>query len=95
MNTMKKATDAEAFDHVLLSYAEMCYAVALALTHDRDDAYDLAKEVLIETWNLREKANAVKRIKYTLLVALRKKFMEEYRKDTCSFRNEQELAERN
>lgn len=91
---MKKAEQVEVFDHVLLSYVEMCYAVALALTHDRNDAHDLAKEVLTEAWNLREKANAVKHIKYTLLVALRKKFMEEYRQDTCGFWNEPVHTER-
>lgn len=88
MKTMMQETQMEVFEQVLLSYAEMCYAVALALTHDRVDARDLAMEVLTETWNLRGKANAVKHIKYTLLVALRKKFLEEYRQDTCSFWNE-------
>lgn len=94
MNTMTRKTQAEVFEQVLLSYAEMCYAVALALTHDRDDARDLALEVLTETWNLRQKANVKKHIKCTLLVALRKKFLEEYWQNTGSNRNEPAFAER-
>lgn len=94
MNTMKKAKHAEGFDHVLLSYVEMCYAVALALTRDRNDARDLARKVLIGEWLLRERTEAAKDMKSHLLIALRKNFLEDYRQNTDSCRNDRAFAER-
>lgn len=82
---MKNERHAEAFDHILLSYVEMCYAVALALTHDPDDARDLARKVLLREWHLRDRADAAKDMKSHLLIALRQKYLEDYRQNTRSF----------
>lgn len=73
--TIKQAKHAEAFEQVLLSYVEMCYAVARTLTRNPDDARDLTQEVLIWAWHLRDSADVTMNIKTTLLIELRKRFL--------------------
>jgi DNA-directed RNA polymerase specialized sigma24 family protein len=78
---MKQTEQAETFEQVLLSYADLCYSVALALTRDPHDARDLARKVMIWAWHLRGNAGAETNIKMRLLTALRKEFLQHYRKD--------------
>jgi DNA-directed RNA polymerase specialized sigma24 family protein len=92
---VKQAINTEVFEQVLLSYVEMCYAVALALTHDRDDAHDLTREVLIRAWHQRGRVDVLTNIKSKLLITLRKRFTEEYCRNMRSSRNHLALAERN
>lgn len=74
---MEQARDMESVERVLLSHAEMCYAVAFALTHSPDRAQELARYALTRAWHLRESAGSSKEIKRTLLAALRKRFLED------------------
>ena len=81
---MKQAEQAEAFEEALISYAEMCYSVALALTRNPDRAQDLARHVLTWAWTLRDSANGKKDIKTKLRIAVRKRFLKDYCQVPCS-----------
>lgn len=94
MNTMKQAKNAEAFEQLLFSYVEMCYAVALVLTHDRDDAQDLTREVLSEVWQRRDMEDAATNIKCTLLFTMRKHFTEHYWQPSQSLGKNPAIMER-
>jgi len=85
---MKQAEQVEAFEQVLLSYTEMCYSVALALTRNPDRAQDLTRNVLMWAWHLRGSADGEKDIKKKLLIALRKTFLKDYCQAPCGFENE-------
>jgi len=93
MNTMKQAKHAEAFEQVLLSYAEMCYTVARALTRNPEDARDLTRQVLISAWHLRDSADATVDVKRKLLIALRKKFLQDYCQTARSLRDHAALPQ--
>ena len=91
---MKQAEHAKGFEEVLISYAEMCYSVAFALTRNPDRAQDLARHVLTWAWHLRDSADGEKGIKRKLLKVLRERFLQYYCQVPCSLRNEAALAER-
>jgi DNA-directed RNA polymerase specialized sigma24 family protein len=82
MKTIKQDKHTEAFEQLLLSYSEMCYSVALALTHNPEDAGDLTREVLICAWHRRDADDATIGIKSQLLTALRKSFLHDYCRST-------------
>jgi DNA-directed RNA polymerase specialized sigma24 family protein len=89
----KQTEPAEVFEQVLLSHAEMCYSVALALTRNPEHAQELARRILTGAWQLRDSAAGRKDIKMKLLAALRKRYL----KDRCEARavdNEAAFAER-
>jgi len=92
---MKQARLAETFEQVLLSHAEMCYSVALALTRNPHRAQDLARHVLTWAWHLRDSADGEKDIKKKLLEVLRERFLQYYCQVPCSLRNEAALARTN
>ena len=94
MNTIKQTEHAEAFEGVLLSYAEMCYSVAFALTRNPERAHDLARHVLTGAWGLRDSADGQKDIKRKLLEVLRERFLQDYCRIPCSFGEVAALAER-
>ena len=71
----KLAKQSEVFEQILLSHAEMCYSVALALTRDPDRAQELARHVLTDAWHLRESAEGRAHIKKKLLTGLRQRFL--------------------
>lgn len=74
----KQAEQTETSEQVLLSYVEMCYSVALALTRDPNRAEGLARSVLAEAWHLRDTVLDKKDIKRNLLTALRKNFLNDH-----------------
>ena len=76
---MKQAELAETFEAVLLSYVDMCYSVAFALTRDPYDARDLARDVVTWAWLLHDSAEGKSGIKMKLLTALRRRFLQHYR----------------
>lgn len=91
---MKQAEHPETFEAVLISYAEMCYSVAFALTRNPQRAQDLAKYVLTWAWHLRDSADREKDIKTKLLSVLRERFLQYYCQDPCGLGDEAALAER-
>jgi DNA-directed RNA polymerase specialized sigma24 family protein len=94
MNSMKQEKQTEAFETMLLSYVDMCYAVALALTHNPNDARNLTREVLEWAWNLLDRGDADKYIKTKLLVMMRRKFIEGYQSARKSRVKNIRIAER-
>lgn len=92
MNTLQTAKRTISFEQTLLSYVEMCYGVALALTRNPEDARNLTRETLVCVWHLRDRADAQSRIKETLLKVLRERFLQFYR-HTPTLRNQAVLAE--
>ena len=94
MNSLKPDKQTEAFETLLLSYVDMCYAVALALTHNHADAKDLTLEVLEWAWQIRNREDAAKSIKKTLLAAMRQQFIENYRKPLWTQKQHAAIAER-
>ena len=90
---MKQAEHAEAFEEVLLSYAEMCYSVAFALTRNPHRAQDLARHVLTWAWHLRDSAHGEKDIKKKLLEVLRERFLQHYCQVPRSLRDEATLGD--
>ena len=78
---MKQTQEADRFEQLLLTYVEMCYSVALALTRNPYDAQDLARAVVIAAWHLRGNAGARTNIKMKLLTALREEFLHHYGRD--------------
>jgi len=85
---MKKEKHAESFERILLSYAEMCYSVALTLTNDSEQAQDLARGVLTQAWQVCDHGESRKNIKKKLLKELRKQFLQDYGPVLCSRKNE-------
>ena len=85
---MKKDEHRETFERILLSYAEMCYSVALALTNDPEQAQDLARGVLTQAWRVCDHGESRKNIKKKLLKELRKQFLQDYGPALCSRKNE-------
>jgi DNA-directed RNA polymerase specialized sigma24 family protein len=71
----KQAAEAKTFEQVLLSHAELCYSVALALTRDPYRAQDLARHALTWAWHLRDSADGKENIKKRLLEVLRERFL--------------------
>jgi len=67
------------FEDLLLSYADMCYSVALALTRNPRQAQKLARQALTWVWRMRDSADGRPTIKQDLLRALREKFLLHYR----------------
>jgi len=94
MNTLKQDKQAEAFETLLLSYVDMCYAVALALTHDPNNARNLTREVLEWAWNLLDRADANRNIKTKLLMMMRWKFIHGYRRPRKCYGKHARMAER-
>ena len=90
---MKQAARAEAFEQVLLSYAEMCYSVAFALTRNPDRAQDLARHALTSAWRLRNGADGEKNVKRKLLEVLRERFLQHYCWIPSGMRSEAAIAE--
>lgn len=91
MNTLQLPKHTNTFEQTLLSYVEMCYAVALALTRNPEDARNLTREALLCVWHLRDRADAQKSIKETLLKVLRERFLQYYR-HTPTLENQAVLA---
>lgn len=79
---------AHAFERILLSYAEMCYSVALALTGDPKQAQELARDVLTRAWKVCARAEDKKDIKKKLLKELRKQFLKNGGRAPAPKRNE-------
>lgn len=89
----KQAEPAEVFEQVLLSHAEMCYSVALALTRNPERAQELARQVLTGAWHLRDSAQSRDNIKKKLLTALRQRFLQD-RREALAVTSEAFLAQR-
>lgn len=79
MNTTKLEKCPESFEQVLLSYVDMCYVAARALTRNPDEARNLTREVLVSTWYRQDNRTAGADIKGELLSTLRNKFLQNYR----------------
>ncbi len=94
MDTLKQNKQTEAFEALLLSHVETCYAVALALTHNLNDAHDLTREVFEWAWNFTDRAEAEKNIKTKLFIMTRRKFIEGYRRPRKSNVKHATMAER-
>lgn len=77
---MTQAERVKVFEDVLLSYVEVCYAVAHTLTRNPKVARDLTREVMTWAWQLRESADAETNIKNRLLSELRARFKKGYRR---------------
>jgi DNA-directed RNA polymerase specialized sigma24 family protein len=73
-----QAKQVEEFEQTLLSYAEMCFSVALTLTRNPVDAHYLTRDVLIAIWHRNDHTYDKKNIKKSLLTMLRAKFKEDY-----------------
>ena len=84
----------EAFDQLLLSYAKMCFSVALALTRDSRQAQELAMHVLTWAWHQRDTTDGEKDIKKILLKKLRERFLQHYARfvHTVSYSRKDEAA---
>lgn len=94
MNSLKLEKQTEAFETLLLSYVDMCYAVALALTHNPNDAHTLTRDVLEWAWNRLDRKDAEKNIKMKLLMMMRWKFIEDYRRPRKQYVKQPAIAER-
>ena len=69
------AEQQDAFEQALLASAEVLFGVALALTHNTQDARRLTRTTPLRAWHLREKAGADVSTKWTLLSILRNTFV--------------------
>jgi DNA-directed RNA polymerase specialized sigma24 family protein len=76
---MNHSEKPESFEETLLSHAEMCYSVALALTRNPERAQELARSVLTGAWHLRDSVQGSEDLKRRLLSALRRSFVKDYR----------------
>jgi len=74
----QQAEHTGAFEQGLLSYTEMCYSVALALTRDSHQAQELATRVLTWACQQRDGAHGGKDTKKRLLRELREQFLQHY-----------------
>lgn len=79
MNRATTTANDPDFEQVLLSNAEMCYSVALALTRNPGRALALAKETLLWAWHLDGGEWDAGGIKRKLLSELRGRYMRRYR----------------
>ncbi len=77
---MNKEHLTENFEQVLLSYTEMCYSVALALTRNPVHARDLTRNVLTWAWHGCDRRADTRTIKAKLLTVLRETYLQEYRR---------------
>jgi hypothetical protein len=75
---MNQTTETETFEEVLLSYTQMCYSMALAMTRDPENARDLTHDVMTWAWHFRNNPDAQPVIKKELLGKLRERFLCEY-----------------
>lgn len=80
---MKQTEHQQDFEEVLVSYAEMCYAVAFALTRNPERAEELARYTLTWAWRLRDSTEMQKNTKRKLLKVLRERFLEYYCHASC------------
>ena len=87
MNRVQQVKQPEEFEQVLLSYVDMCYSVAFALTRNPHRAQDLARYVLTRAWHMRDDIDSRLTIKQDLLKALRERFLQHYCQSPCSLRN--------
>lgn len=78
---MKQTKRTEDFESLLLSYVEMCYAVALALTRDPELAQDLARYALAWAWQGRNGVDGKRNIKHKLLMAVRENYLLDHTPD--------------
>jgi DNA-directed RNA polymerase specialized sigma24 family protein len=90
---MKQTEQVDTFEQVLLSYTEMCYSVALALTRNPGRAQNLTRNVLTWAWHLRGSTDGEKNIKKKLLIAMRKTFLKDYGLPPCDLANDAMRAE--
>ena len=87
MNGVQQAKQRAEFEKVLLSYVEMCYSVAFALTRNPRRAQELAKYALTRAWHMRDNADGKVNTKRELLQALRERFLQHYCQSPCSLMN--------
>lgn len=70
---------ANELEWILLSYAELCYSVSLALTHNPGNARELSENVLTWAWH-RYRHDVDKAVtKQMLLNRLRERYLKYYR----------------
>ncbi len=81
---MNRAKYTQNFEQNLLSYTDLCYSVALALTRNPYDAEDLARDVMTRIWLLRHYNSAKTVTKKELLMQLRERFLQKYRPKVAS-----------
>ena len=79
-----QTNQSERFEEVLISYSEMCYSVAFALTRNQHRAQDLTRHVLTWAWHRRNSEDGEKDIKMKLLNVLRERFLHHYSHIPCS-----------
>ena len=84
MNRVQETKQYVELEKVLLSYAEMCYSVAFALTHNPRHAHDLARYALTWVWRTRNTIDGGPTIKQDLLKVLRERFLLHYRHSPCN-----------
>ena len=87
MNTTNYPVNVDRYGQILLSYVEMCYAVAFALTRHPNRAEDIARYVLLRAWRVRDNMDSPESIKQNLLTALRQRFLAHYCQSTCASKN--------
>ena len=87
MNRVQQAKQRAELEQVLLSYVDMCYSVAFALTRNPHRAQDLARYALTRAWHMRDNVDAKRNIKRHLLKALRERFLQHYCQSPCRLRN--------
>ena len=86
MNRVQQAKQRAELEQVLLSYVDMCYSVAFALTRNPHRAQDLARYALTWVWRMRDNVDSRPTIKQKLLKALRERFLLHYRQSPCSLK---------
>ncbi len=74
MNPDTMTSDAD-FERALLSHVDLCYSVALALSHDPNGAVALVKETLQWAWQCNEGARNADTMKMALLRELRTRYL--------------------
>ena len=87
MNRVQQAKQRAELEQVLLSYVDMCYSVAFALTRNPHRAQDLARYALTWVGRMRDNVDSSPTIKQELLKALRERFLLHYRQSPCSLSN--------
>jgi DNA-directed RNA polymerase specialized sigma24 family protein len=93
MNRAQQVKQPEEFEQVLLSYAEMCYSVAFALTRNPRRAQDLARYALTWAWHQGDNVDGRTSIKQKLLKALRERFLDHYCQPSCGLRTTETSGE--
>ena len=84
MNRVQQAKQRAELEQVLLSYVDMCYSVAFALTRNPHRAQDLARYALTWVGRMRDNVDSRPPIKQELLKELRERFLLHYRQSPCS-----------